>query len=123
MPRLAGATAREIRGLVPAVRDAWDQIERDVITAGVVDQRLKELCYGFLANQVTDVGRFTGRERLALEWASAIAYDSEEADDDLWRRLHEAFTEPELVDLGCAIGFELGRQHWRRSVGLPARGD
>ena len=123
MPWLAGGTAREIRGLVPAARDAWDQIEHDVLAAGVVDQRLKELCYGFLANEVTDIERFAGRERLALEWARAIAYDSEEADDELWRRLHEAFTEPELVDLGCAIGFELGRQHWRRSVGLPARGD
>jgi hypothetical protein len=123
MPRIAGGTAREIRGLVPAAREAWEQIERDVLSSGVVDQRLKELCYSFLANEITDIERFAGRERLALEWAGAIAYDSDEADDELWRRLHEAFTEPELVDLGCAIGFELGRQHWRRSVGLPARGD
>ena len=62
------------------------------------------------------------RERTALEWAAAIAWDSARADDALWSRLHALFTEPELVDLGCAIGFELGRQHWRRSVGLPARG-
>jgi hypothetical protein len=123
MPRLAGRTAREIRGLVPAARDAWDQIEADVLAAGIVDQGLKELCYGFLASEITDVEGYDGRERLALEWTYAIAYDSAKADDALWRRLHAAFTEPEIVDLGCAIGFELGRQHWRRSIGLPPRGD
>ena len=70
MPRMAGATAAEIRGLVPAAREAWDEIERNVLRSGVVDQRLNDLCYRYLAD---------------------------------------------------AIGFELGRQHWRRSVGLPPR--
>ena len=122
MPRLGGRTAREIRSLVPAALEAWDQIEADVLERGVVDQRLKELCYRFLASEIaeTDVA---GRERLALDWAYAIAYDSDKADDALWTRLHATFSEPELVDLGCAIGFELGRQHWRRSVGLSARGE
>ena len=69
-----------------------------------------------------EIERFAGRERAALEWTHAIAFDSDRADDALWSRLHSLFSEPELVDLGCAVGFELGRQHWRRSVGLPARG-
>jgi alkylhydroperoxidase family enzyme len=123
MPRLPGQTAPEVRALQPAAREVWAEIETNVIGSGVADQSLKDLCYRFLAKEVTDIERFGGRERLALEWAYAIAYDSSKADDDLWRRLHESFTEPELVDLGCAIGFELGRQHWRRSVGLPARGE
>jgi len=122
MPRLAGGSAREIRSAVPAVRDAWDQIEADVLGSGTADQSLKELCFGALANDFSELDRHTGRDRLALEWAYAIAYDSAKADDALWSRLHASFSEPELVDLGCAIGFELGRQHWRRSVGLPARG-
>ena len=120
--RLPGSTADEIRALVPAVRDAWAEIEANVLGAGVADQVLKELCFRYLANEVPDIGRYSGRERLALAWAEAIAYDSAAADDELWTRLHESFSEAELVDLGCAIGFELGRQHWRRSVGLPARG-
>jgi len=123
MPRLAGPTATEIRGLVPAAREAWAEIEANVLRSGVADQALKELCFRFLANELPDIERFSRRDRVALDWAYAIAYDSEKADDALWRRLHETFSEPELVDLGCAIGFELGRQHWRRSVGLPARGD
>jgi alkylhydroperoxidase family enzyme len=68
-----------------------------------------------------DLARFGERERVALEWADAIAYDSERAGDELWARLHKTFSEAELVDLGCAIGFELGQQHWRRTVGLSAR--
>ena len=47
-----------------------------------------------------------------------IAYPQTYADPT---RLHALFTEAELVDLGCAIGFELGYQHWRRTIGLPAR--
>ena len=121
-PRLAGRTAAEIRSLQPDARGAWDEIEANVLRAGVVDRALKELCFAYLADEIRP-DDYSGRERLALDWTYAIAYDSDKADDELWRRLHAAFSEPELVDLGCAIGFELGRQHWRRSVGLPARGD
>jgi hypothetical protein len=121
MPRLPGRTSSEIRSLQPAARDAWAEIEANVLRAGIADQSLKELCFRYLANEVT-LDAYAGRDRLALEWTDAIAYDSEKADDALWSRLHATFSEPELVDLGCAIGFELGRQHWRRSVGLPGRG-
>jgi alkylhydroperoxidase family enzyme len=68
-----------------------------------------------------DVEAFAGRERLALEWAHAIVWDSDAADDALWERLHAEFTEPELVELGCSIGFALGQQHWERTLGLPPR--
>ncbi len=125
MPRIGGRTAADIRGLVPDARAAWDEIERNVLRAGVADQRIKELCSRYLAKEISedDVARHQGRERAALDWTYAIAYDSDKADDELWRRLHASFNEAELVDLGCAIGFELGRQHWRRSVGLTARGE
>lgn len=124
MPRLAGRTGDEIRALQPVAREAWAEIEASVLRSGVADQALKELCFRFLAGDA-DVGepeRSSERERAAHDWAYAIAFDSSKADDALWSRLHSLFSEPELVDLGCAIGFELGRQHWRRSVGLPSRG-
>jgi hypothetical protein len=121
--RRLGATADEIRALVPAALASWRYIRENVLERGVVDQRIKELCYRYLANdpEVMDFASFTDPERAALEWADAIAYDSDRAGDELWTRLHRSFSEPELVDLGCAIGFELGQQHWRRTVGLPAR--
>lgn len=125
MPRFPGRTASDIRRLVRPADEAWTEIEANVLGAGVTDQGIKELCFRYLAKEIGegDLERYDGRERVALEWTYAIAYDSSKADDALWGRLHASFSEAELVDLGCAIGFELGRQHWRRSVGLPARGD
>ena len=121
--RRLGSTADEIRALVPDALESWDYIRENVLERGVVDQRIKDLCFRYLANdpEVTDIARFNDPERAALEWADAIAHDSDRAGDELWTRLHQSFTEPELVDLGCAIGFELGQQHWRRTVGLPSR--
>jgi hypothetical protein len=122
--RPLGATADDIRALVPDALESWRYIRENVLERGIVDQRIKELCYRYLANdpEVMDFARFDDPARAALEWADAIAYDSDRAGDDLWARLHRSFSEPELVDLGCAIGFELGQQHWRRTVGLSARG-
>ncbi len=113
----------EIGGLVPAVLESYRETRDTVLRSGVADQPLKELCFRYLAGaaDLQNFGARAERERVALEWARAIAVDSNAADDDLWRRLHEHFSDPELVDLGCAIGFELGYQHWRRTLGLPAR--
>ena len=118
-------TADEIRGRVPAVLEAYEFTRDNVLRRGVVDQDLKELCFRFLAGApaTSDVAGRTERERAALEWAEAIAYDSDRAGDALWSRLHLLFSESELVDLGCAIGFELGYQHWRRTIGLAPRDD
>jgi hypothetical protein len=122
MPHLRG-TADEIRARVPAVLEAYLRTRDTVLRAGVVDRRLKERCFAYLATgaDAPEVRGLDERERAALEWAAAIAWDSDHADDGLWSRLRSLFTEPELVDLGCAIGFELGFQHWRRTIGLPAR--
>jgi alkylhydroperoxidase family enzyme len=118
-----GSTPDEIRGLVPGALESWRYIRENVLERGVVDQSIKELCYRYLANdpETMDFARFNDPERAALEWADAIAYDSDRAGDELWARLHRSFSEVELVDLGCAIGFELGQQHWRRTMGLSAR--
>jgi len=90
-----------------------------VLTQGVVDQELKRLCFRYVAEDpaVTDLDGFEGRERLALEWAHAIVWDSDRADDALWERLHAEFSEQELVDLGCSIGFYLGQRNFLRTLG------
>jgi alkylhydroperoxidase family enzyme len=112
-------TADEIRARVPAARDAYEFMRDNVLHAGIVDVALKRLCFRYLAHRDgVDVEAHEGRERAALEWARAIAWDSDLADDELWGRLHALFSEPELVELGCAIGFALGQQHWERTVGL-----
>jgi hypothetical protein len=116
-------TEHEIRARVPATAEAYRFVRDRVLRGGIVDPALKELCFRYLAEdpEVMDVARFGAREQVALRWAHSIAWDSDAADDELWQQLHAHFTEPELVELGCAIGFELGQQHWRRTIGLPWR--
>ena len=122
MTRVA-ESADSVRALVPPVREAWEFMHDEVLRGGLVDPELKRLCFRYVAEDpdVSDLGGFAGRERLALEWAHAIVWDSDAADDELWERLHAEFTDPELVELGCSIGFALGQQHWERTLGLPPR--
>ena len=61
--------------------------------------------------------RFTAREKLALRYADAIMYNPAQADDALWRSLHNEFSEPELVELGYWIGFTFGGQRWLKTLG------
>jgi alkylhydroperoxidase family enzyme len=62
--------------------------------------------------------RFDERERTALEWAMAIAWDPTLASDDLWDRLHRHFSEPQLVELGHFIALTLGQQRFLKTVAV-----
>jgi alkylhydroperoxidase family enzyme len=119
MPRL-GDTPDAVRTRVPAALASWEFMRDRVLQGGVVDPELKRLCFRFLADdpEVMDFARFGEREQLALRWAQAIAWDSSLAGDELWSALHAHFSEPELVELGCAIGFALGQQHFERTLGF-----
>jgi hypothetical protein len=121
MAHLPG-TPDEIRARVPAVLEAWTYMRDNVLHDGLVEPELKRLCFRFLAGdeETMDFNRFAPREQAALQWAQAIAWDSALADDALWERLHAEFGEPELVELGCSIGFALGQQHFERTLGLGA---
>lgn len=110
-------SADQIRARVPGVVESYAYIRDNVLLDGPADPALKALCFRFLAGEVDPSG-YEGRERAALDWAFAIAWDSDKADDELWERLHGLFSEEELVDLGCAIGFEMGQQHFVRTLGL-----
>jgi alkylhydroperoxidase family enzyme len=121
MAHLPG-TPDAIRARVPAVLESWEFMRDNVLRDGIVEPELKQLCFRFVAEEpeTLDFSRFSGRERLALRWAQAIVWDSSLADDDLWAALRAEFSEEELVELGCAVGFVLGQQHWERTLGLGA---
>ena len=141
-PRLE---SQSIRAHVPAVlktfSDSWEQVFR----SGVLDHRIKELARvfvaksldcGYCAGQRSHVAaeggltervyddliefrrsdQFDDRERAALRWAEAIAWDPSLADDDLWDELHAHFSEPELVELGYFIGLTMGQQRWLKTL-------
>ena len=123
--RIACVSAADaVRARVPAVLAAYAETRATVLRAGLVDQGLKDLCARYLAEDddvvahADDPTRFDDRERAALAWAHAVAWNADDADDALWERLHTHFTEPELVELGYVIAFTLGQQHWLATLGL-----
>ena len=113
-----------VRARVPAALAAYAETRATVLEGGIVDRALKELCFRYLAEDdevvahADDPARFDERERAALAWTHAIAWDSDTADAALWERLHAQFSEPELVELGYAIAFTLGQQHWLQTLAL-----
>ena len=60
--------------------------------------------------------RFNRREKAALRYTEAILWDPQRADDELWRQLHEEFSEPEIVEIGYWAGFTSGGQRWLHTL-------
>jgi alkylhydroperoxidase family enzyme len=80
-------------------------------TAGLLEQQYDEL----LNFESSD--RYDERQKAALAYTEAIAWRLE-VDDAFWARMHEHFTEPELVELGCFIGLTFGQQSWLRLLDI-----
>ena len=101
------------RELRPPIRAAYLETVATVLEGGIVHRSLKERCFRALAGE--EVEPADERERAALDWAYAIEWDADTADDALWQRLHEHFSDAELVELGYALAFTLGQEHWLRT--------
>ncbi len=141
-PRLE---SQAIRAHVPAVLRTFSASWQQVFREGVLDHKIKELARvyvakslecGYCAGQRSHIaaaqgvtedkydeiidfrksGRYDDRERAALRWAEAIAWDPGSADDDLWDELHNHFSEPELVELGYFIGLTMGQQRFLKTL-------
>ena len=135
-----------IRAHVPAAFWAFANSWNDLFREGIVDHSVKELCRVYVSrsvkceycgNQRSERGREAGleegkydellnfesadgysdREKAALAYAEAIVWTGQ-ADDALWKRLYEHFSEAELVELGCMIGLTLGQQSWLRLLNI-----
>jgi len=135
-----------VRAHVPACfwafADSWQAIFR----AGICDHAIKELCrvyvsrsvkceycgnqrseqakaQGLTEGQYDDLLNFEKSERLADRDKAALAYAEAitwrlQPSDALWDRLHEHFSEPELVELGCFIALTMGQQSWLRLLDI-----
>ena len=60
------------------------------------------------------------RERLAAEFAERFAMDHLAMDDELWDRMHAAFSDEELADLTICCGCFLGMGRTLAVVGVRA---
>ncbi len=139
--------SQAIRAHVPAVLKAFTQAWMDTFVEGVVPHELKELCRVYVTKTV-DCGycaaqrsvdaelsedhfddlmsfetsdRYTEREKSALAYTDAIVWDAGLATDDLWDRLGQHFTSPELVELGFFIALTSGQQRWIKTLDLGHR--
>jgi len=143
-PRLE---SQAIRAHVPAVLETFSQAWQRTFREGVLDHRVKELARVFIAKSL-DCGYCAGqrshvaaaqgvtereydeliefrkstvltdREKAALLWAEAIAWDPALADDEVWDQLHAHFSDPELVELGYFIGLTMGQQRFLKTLGV-----
>jgi alkylhydroperoxidase family enzyme len=136
-----------IRAHVPACfwffADAWNNIFRN----GILDHAIKELCRLYVSRSITceycgnqrsvkatssgaliedqvldllnfeNSTRYDERQKAALAYAEAIVWHLN-TDDAFWERMHQNFSEPELVELGCMIGLTLGQQSWLRLLNI-----
>ena len=116
-----------LRMRAPHVFSVYRETRETVLEAGIVERELKELCARYLAEDddvlagMNDPARYDERQRAALAWADAIAWDSERADDELWRRMHSAFAEAGARRARYSIAIMLGQQHWLATHGIVER--
>ena len=76
-----------------------DMHTKDARAAGETEQRI------YLLNAWRETPFFSERERAALEWTEALTLIAvDHAPDELFLRVRQYFSEPELVNLSLAIG-------------------
>jgi alkylhydroperoxidase family enzyme len=135
-----------VRAHVPAAFWFFANSWHDLFHTGILDHSIKELCRVYISrsvkceycgNQRSEQGARAGlqegqydellnfesaevydeRQKAALAYAEAIAWHLD-TDDAFWERMYAQFSEPELVELGCAIGLTLGQQSWLRMLNI-----
>jgi alkylhydroperoxidase family enzyme len=136
-----------IRAHVPACFWFFAESWHNIFRTGVLDHAIKELCRlfvsrsvaceycgnqrsvkattkgGLIEDQVLDLlnfersAQYDERQKAALAYAEAIVWHLN-TDDAFWERMHQQFSEPELVELGCMIGLTLGQQSWLRLLNI-----
>src|SRR3954465_6801689 len=138
--------SQAIRAHVPAVFWSFANSWRDVFKNGVADHAIKELCriyasrsvlcefcgnqrsikaakQGIVEDDYSDLinfessTRYSDRQKAALAYAEAITWDLP-SKDGLWQRLHQHFSEPELVEIGYFIALTMGQQRWLRTLNI-----
>jgi alkylhydroperoxidase family enzyme len=139
--------SQAIRAHVPAVFWSFANSWRDVFHTGIADHGIKELCRLYVSRSVLcefcgnqrsikaakagDViedhtkdlinfessAKYSEKQKAALSYAEAITWDLP-VDEQFWARLHQHFSEPELVEIGYFIALTMGQQRWLRTLNI-----
>ena len=127
--------SQAIRAHVPAVFWSFANSWRDVFHTGVADHAIKELCRLYVSRSVLcefcgnqrsikaakageviedhvkdlinfeNSARYNDKQKAALSYAEAITWDLP-VNEKFWARLHQHFSEPELVEIGYFIALD-----------------
>jgi alkylhydroperoxidase family enzyme len=65
---------------------------------------------------------FSEAERVALEYAERMTITGQKADDALFARLKQHYTEAQIVELTAAIALENFRSKFNPALGIEAQG-
>lgn len=135
-----------VRAHVPTCFWFFAESWHNIFRTGILEHAIKEVCRIYVSRsvvcefcgnqrsitgqqsgvhegQVDDVmnfeksAKYNDRQKAALAYAEAIVWRIE-TDDAFWERMYRHFSEPELVELGCAIGLTLGQQSWLRLLNI-----
>src|SRR3954447_730498 len=125
-----------------AFADSWQAL----FHSGVCDHSIKELCRVYVSRTVKcefcgnqrsikaaasgleeqkydqllnfeSSDQYDDRQKAALAYAEAIAWRLDPT-DELWERMHQHFSEPQLVELGGVFALPFAPQCWIRLLGM-----
>lgn len=82
---------------------------------GVDDDDLQALAAGQLDG-------FSGADRTAIAYATEMTQTRVDVDDELFARLREHYTEPQIVELTAAIAWENYRARFNHALGFESEG-
>lgn len=138
--------SQAIRAHVPGAFWSFRNTWRDVFHSGVCDHSIKELCRVYVSRSVLcefcgnqrsiksanaglieedyrellnfeSADRYEPRQKAALAYTEAIVWDLPTS-DELWQRLYDHFSEPEIVELGYFVAITMGQQRWLRTLNI-----
>jgi alkylhydroperoxidase family enzyme len=65
---------------------------------------------------------YSERERAALAYAEAMTITGQKVTDELFARVRQHFSEPEIVELTAAVALENFRSKFNTALGIEAQG-
>jgi alkylhydroperoxidase family enzyme len=138
--------SQAIRAHVPAAFWSFAKTWQTVFHEGVCDHTIKELCRVYVSHSVKcefcgnqrsiqsakkglveddyfellnfeTAKRYSEKQKAALRYTEAIVWDLK-CSDELWDKLYDYFSEPEIVELGYFVAITMGQQRWLRTLNI-----
>jgi AhpD family alkylhydroperoxidase len=141
------ADIRDVWSQLPGIGDAWLSLSDAIYTKSSLPARLREcartriaqinqcqMCLGVRFDSLTAEGidaamydhvaeyatwsGYSEPERLAIEFAERFCLDHLSMDDAFWERMHAAFSDDEILELGVSVATWVGQGRLTQVLGL-----